>query len=93
MNKKFFPIGTVVLLEGGEKRLMIYGILPVNGEDGITYDYIGCLYPEGFIDNEHNFLFNNEDIKDIEYLGYVDLEQQEFRAKIADMLGDEGKSE
>jgi len=93
MSKQFFPIGTVVMLEGGEKRLMIYGIMPVNGDDGKTYDYIGCLYPEGFIDNEHCFLFNNEDIKTVEYLGYIDVEQQEFRAKIAVMLDEENKTE
>ena len=89
MNKQFFPIGSVVMLEGGEKRLMIYGILPVNGGDSKTYDYIGCLYPEGFIDNEHCFLFNSEDIKSVEFVGYVDIEQQEFQAKISAMLSEE----
>ncbi len=93
MSKQLFPIGTVILLEGAEKRMMIYGILPVNSGDGKTYDYIGCLYPEGFIDNEHCYLFNNEDIKNVEYLGYVDVEQQEFRTKIAVMLDEENKSE
>jgi len=93
MSKQLFPIGTVVLLEGGEKRLMIYGILPVNSDDGKTYDYIACLYPEGFIDNDHCFLFNNEDVKNVEYLGYVDLEQQEFRAKIAEAFDEEEASE
>ena len=93
MNKQFFPIGTVVMLEGGEKRLMIYGILPVNRDEGKTYDYIGCLYPEGFIDNEHCFLFNNDDIKNVEFLGYVDAEQQEFRAKVAEMLDEDEEKE
>ncbi|MDR2591054.1 MAG: DUF4176 domain-containing protein [Oscillospiraceae bacterium] len=86
MEQQFFPIGTVVMLEGGEKRLMIYGILPINSDDNKTYDYIGCFYPEGFIDNDHCYLFNNEDIERVEYLGYVDVEQQEFRAKVAEML-------
>lgn len=89
MAKQLFPIGTVVLLEGGEKRLMIYGILPINGDDGKTYDYIGCLYPEGFIDDEHHYLFNNEDIKTVEFLGYIDVEQQEFMSNIAIMVVDE----
>lgn len=92
MPKQFFPIGTVVMLEGGEKRLMIYGIMPVNDDDRKTYDYIGCLYPEGFIDNEHCYLFNNEDIKKVEFLGFVDVEQQEFRTKISTIFDDEGES-
>ena len=89
MSKQFFPIGTVVMLEGGEKRLMIYGLLPINSDDGVTYDYIGCLYPEGFIDDEHCYLFNNEDIINVEYLGYVDLEQQAFHNKVTEMLSDD----
>ena len=93
MSKQFFPIGTIVMLEGGDKRLMIYGVLPVNSDDGKTYDYIGCLYPEGFIDNDHCYLFNNEDIKNVEYLGFVDFEQQEFHAKVAEMLEREDKAE
>jgi hypothetical protein len=86
MNKQFFPIGTVVLLEGGQKNLMIYGILPVDGDDEKTYDYIGVLYPEGFIDNEHCYLFNNADIKTVEFLGYVNSEQQVFHSNVVDMV-------
>ena len=93
MSKQLFPIGTVVMLNGGEKRLMIYGILPINSEDEKTYDYIGCLYPEGFIDNDHCYLFNNEDIERVEYLGYIDAEQQEFRTKVAVMLSEEASQE
>jgi len=89
MSKQFFPIGTVVMLEGGEKRLMIYGLLPVNSDDGITYDYIGCLYPEGFIDDENCYLFNNGDIKNVEFLGFVDIEQQAFHNHVVEMLNEE----
>jgi len=89
MSKQFFPIGTVVMLEGGEKRLMIYGLLPVNSDDEKTYDYIGCLYPEGFIDDEHCYLFNNEDIHNVEFLGYVDIEQQAFHNQVVEMLNAE----
>ena len=92
MQKQFFPIGTVVMLEGGEKRLMIYGLMPINSDDGIIYDYIGCLYPEGFIDNDHCYLFNNIDIVNVEFLGYVDVEQQEFSARVTMMLDEESEA-
>jgi hypothetical protein len=89
MDKQFFPIGTVVLLEGGEKRLMIHGILPEDSESGKTYDYIGVLYPEGFIDSENCFLFNGGDIKTVEFVGYINAEQQAFRTKVAELLAEE----
>ena len=45
--KKLLPIGSVVLLEEGKKRLMIYGIKQTEQETQQEYDYIGVVYPEG----------------------------------------------
>jgi hypothetical protein len=84
--KQFLPVGTIVLLEGGDKRLMIYGIMQINPADSKQYDYIGCLYPEGFVGTEHNYLFNNEDIKNVVFIGFVDGEQQTFRARLGEFL-------
>ena len=42
------------------------------------YDYIGVLYPEGFISNEYNFLFNHEDINDVVFTGYNNPERESF---------------
>jgi hypothetical protein len=86
--KQFFPIGSVVLLEGGDKRLMIYGIMQINPQDNRQYDYIGCLYPEGFIGSEHNYLFNNDDIKKVDFVGYIDAEQQAFRVRLDEAFGE-----
>lgn len=48
MNKTFLPVGTVVLLKNGKKRVMITGFcVQPQGKDE-AYDYSGCLYPEGF---------------------------------------------
>ncbi|MDR0858014.1 MAG: DUF4176 domain-containing protein, partial [Oscillospiraceae bacterium] len=49
MPKDLLPVGSVVLLNGADKRLMIYGVLQLNPEDGVQYDYLGCLYPEGYV--------------------------------------------
>ena len=84
--KQFLPVGSVVLLEGGDKRLMIYGIMQNNPDDNKQYDYIGCLYPEGFVGTDHNYLFNNEDVKSVEFIGFVDGEQQAFRVRLAEFL-------
>ena len=45
------PIGSVVLLNEAEKKLMIIGILQRNGEE--VFDYVGCPYPEGLLDSEN----------------------------------------
>ena len=49
MFERTLPIGSVVSLYGGEKRLMILGYVKyLQGDDsGKVYDYCGCTYPEG----------------------------------------------
>lgn len=79
MIKDLLPIGSVVFLKGGTKKLMITGIKPIKEtEPNTIYDYIGVLYPEGFISNEYTFLFNHEDINDVVFRGYNNPEREEF---------------
>ncbi len=76
--KELLPIGTVVLLKDGTKRLMIFGVRQTDNESGIEYDYIGVLYPEGNIGEEGQFLFNHENIAEVFYKGYEDEERDKF---------------
>jgi hypothetical protein len=85
LMKKLLPIGSVVLLNEAEKRLMIFGWLPET-EEKQRYDYIGCYYPEGFIDADQNFLFNHEQISKIDYIGFADVEFQLFVQRVSDEL-------
>lgn len=78
--ENLFPIGTVVLLNEGTKKLMIIGILQES--QGKRYDYMGVTYPEGFMGPEYMFLFNQEDIQNVFYLGFMDSEYQIFRANL-----------
>ena len=80
--KNLLPIGSIVLLNGGDKRLMIIGVIQINPEDNVEYDYLSCLYPEGFAGPEHIFLFNHEDIIRVDAEGYTDEEHIEFRNKL-----------
>ncbi|WP_088052177.1 DUF4176 domain-containing protein [Virgibacillus dakarensis] len=87
------PYGTIVLLKGGNKRLVIYGrkqiVTGEGGEDIQTqeeeiteqtmYDYIGVPYPEGYISQEYTYAFNHSDIIDIIFRGYEDEEEEEFQ--------------
>lgn len=79
MFKNLLPIGSVVFLKNGFKKVMVVGIKPINSEKPEeAYDYIGVLYPEGYISNNINFLFNNDDINDIVFRGYENRERKEF---------------
>lgn len=82
--KDLLPIGSIVLLENGEKRLMINGIMQseTNG-NGQEYDYLGVLYPEGHIGDQFQYLFNHQDIKEIVFRGYEDSERTEFIEKLS----------
>lgn len=76
--KDLLPIGTVVLLQDAQKKLMIYGIGQTDAENDIDYDYIGVLYPEGNMGDGSQFLFNHEDIAEIIFKGYEDEERTAF---------------
>ena len=79
--KTIFPIGTVAQLKEAEKSLMIIGSLQAT-EDGTEYDYIGVPFPEGFIDDETFFLFNNEDIEKVHFVGCINAESQAYNMMI-----------
>lgn len=87
--KSLLPIGSVVLLNGGERRLMICGRVQTNVATGETYDYSACLYPEGIIDSKELFMFNNENIKKIFFVGFQDGEEFAFRQFMNEQLSAE----
>ena len=88
------PIGTVVLLKDSTKRVMVIGFCQTeatdNNEEKI-WDYVGCLYPEGYLKPDEIYLFNGEQIDKIFTLGYQDEEQFEFK-KRADAVHKELKN-
>ena len=82
-EQRYLPIGTVVMLKGGEKNVMITGFCAMEGNDEQTvWDYSGCLYPEGILVSGQAALFNHSQIEKIEYLGYIDEEEKQFKAKL-----------
>ena len=85
MFEELLPIGSVVLLQGGTKKLMVIGIKPVSADKpNDVYDYIGVLYPEGFLSNEHNYLFNHVDINDVVFMGYNNPERKAFMKALSE---------
>lgn len=76
--KSYLPIGSIVLLKNGKKKVMIYGRRQKRVTDEHEYDYIACLYPEGNISEDYMYLFNHEDIETVVYRGYSDAEEESF---------------
>ena len=78
MSKSFLPIGSVVLLKGGNKRVMICGrIQTKSGEDRI-YDYSACFFPEGIVDPKRMFFFDHDAIARVFFIGLQDEEELEY---------------
>ena len=75
---ELLPIGTVVLLRGGEKRLMIVGIGQHDPGSDKDYDYIGVVYPEGFMGEGSMFLFDGSDVAETGFRGCEDEEREAF---------------
>lgn len=83
MNKSFLPIGSVVLLEGASKMIMINGYCAVTSSvKDKVFDYRGCPYPEGIIDSEGVALFDDVQIEKVCFEGFRNDESKEFIQKL-----------
>ena len=57
---KLYPLGTIVSLKNGQRKLMIVSRVPLMNQNGTIgyFDYGGCLVPDGQSGNQL-FFFNN----------------------------------
>ncbi len=92
-KQRFLPIGSVVMLRGGTKEVMItsYCIFPTNVQikDGQAvkperkmYEYGGCIYPEGILDSNVSCAFNHDQIVEVLHVGY----QTDKQVQLSDVL-------
>lgn len=89
MINGLLPIGSVVLVGNSTKKVMIIGLCQKGGNEEIKlWDYAGVIFPEGYLDANKMFLFNNDQITQIFALGYQDAEQMEFKKKADAMMAD-----
>lgn len=72
-------IGSIVVLKNGYRKLMIIGRMQLQGKEERLWDYLGILYPEGYLGEGYTFLFNHDDIDNIIFKGYSDLEEDAFQ--------------
>ena len=85
---EFLPIGSVVLLKGGNKRIMICGRIQAQAGSDIIYDYSACYYPEGIVDPQSMFFFNRDAIETVYFRGYEDQDELDYRHDVLDQLGE-----
>ena len=79
MFTELLPIGSIVYLKEGIRKLMIIGYKVAKKDNpDLFYDYIGVLYPEGFASEHGYLLFNHNDINDLVFTGYNNSERQDF---------------
>lgn len=75
------PLGSVVRLKKGEIKLMIITRVPLYNNKGTIgyFDYAGCLHPVGQ-NGQQTFFFNEDDIDEVFFQGYVDDEEERYQA-------------
>lgn len=88
MYKQLLPLGSVVLLKGGDKRVMICGRVQTRTGDNTIFDYSSCYHPEGILGSDSMFFFNHSDIEKIYFLGYQNEEELSFHENVLDKLGE-----
>jgi len=76
------PIGSVVSVYDVEKRVMIAGVRQIESETGKTWDYCGCIYPEGILNSHEMVLFDKKHIDSLYFMGFRDGEGLLFTKKL-----------
>ena len=70
---KLLPLGSVLRLKGSQKPVMVIGVCPQSQNEhgeAVMNDYIGVMYPEGYISSNLFMVFNSEDIDEVVVEGY-----------------------
>ena len=82
MNKeRLLPIGSVVLVKGSIKKLVIVarGLAAKENEGLKIYDYGAVTYPEGLV-GENLLNFDADSIEEVIYEGYSDEDEERMEA-------------
>lgn len=88
MYGQLLPLGSVVLVKGASKRLMITGRVQVRAGEDRIYDYSACLYPEGLLRSDALAFFDHDAIEHLYFVGFQDEEELVFRSEQLGGLGE-----
>ena len=86
MEEKYLPLGSVVMLKGGKKEIMITGYLTIPKDNrDVMYDYSAVLYPEGELDSDQVLAFNHADIDQVFFKGFENDASKEYVGKLDEL--------
>ena len=88
MYENLLPIGSVILLKGGQRKLMITGRILSDQKMEEIYDYVGVIYPIGMTGDDNQFFFNDDAIEQIFFIGFQDEDELSFREEVLSELGE-----
>ena len=88
MYTDLLPLGSVVLLKDGNKRVMICSRVQSRAGEDKLYDYAACYYPEGIVASDSLFFFNHDAIAKVFFIGFQDEEELIFHREVLEKLGD-----
>jgi len=79
-ENKMLPIGSIVYLTGGDKKVMILNRGALVEQDGeqVLFDYTGGVYPNGLMP-EQVYHFNEENIDKVVFVGFKDEDEERFQ--------------
>ena len=80
------PVGSVVLLKGGTRGVVIIGYAAVEQGSKKIWDYLGCAYPMGVVNSDQNLLFNKDQIAQVIFTGYIEEEGKKILKSIQESL-------
>ncbi|WP_460276943.1 DUF4176 domain-containing protein, partial [Clostridium sp. CTA-5] len=83
-KEKLLPLGSIITVEGSNKKLMIIGRVgnAKGGNPDKIYDYIACIYPEGNISPDNDYLFNANIINKVYFRGYEDEKEIKYNKQL-----------
>ena len=88
MDKKFLPLGSLVMLKEAKRPVVIIGYTIVEEGNKKIWDYLGCAYPFGVIDPHKNLLFQRNQIDKVLHTGYIDEEGNNFLNQLLESVSE-----
>lgn len=83
MNNSPYPLGSIVSINNDTARVIIAGYGIRDNKNNNSYEYCGFEIPLGY-DPDHTYLFNEENINYIIFIGHDTKEKKDFRKKIGE---------
>lgn len=81
----WLPLGSIVMLEGEELPVMVFGRIQRNVETGEVFEYVGCQYPIGNVGKDQYIFFNSDMISHLVFLGYRDQAEMALSKKLSEI--------